>query len=150
MPKSIYRLCTDDDVMSLAKDGTLNNAVSRASAAAFAGVGVGNKPRKKRGSFFRLGPVETVAMEAFNKLQTQGKIIYGIMRDHVGPLGGDIGRDEIRLVLEKRKSEIKTGQDVMRLFGFHMSQFYVKLGLVERVVEATGTETDETEAGDDE
>lgn len=147
-PKAVYRLCTEEDMLDLAKTGRLQDALTRSPAPDLTAkakkepaakkettTGAPTVPvkRSRAGSSFRLGPLKSDPKDAFDKLQKQGKIIYAIMRDHVGKEGGEIGPDELRLILEKRKEEIKTGQDVVKLFGFHMSQFYSKLGLVERV-----------------
>jgi hypothetical protein len=123
--RNVYRLCTDDDIRQLAVDGQLQAAMCRPGEIDERNGGKKKQSGPKRSrAAYRVplpGPNEEAQRAA---LQRQGKIILDIMRKHVGPEGGDIDGTELRMLLEAKREEIKTGQDVMKLFGFHMSQFY--------------------------
>jgi hypothetical protein len=148
-PKNIYRLCTDRDMQKLAAEGALSAAVGTSTYVDDA-TGATKRvagSRKSRAAYrvVRPGKQDKSQVEA---LQRQGKIILEIMRQHVGPEGGVVTAQELRLLLESKRAEIKTGQDVMKLFGFHMSQFYKKsepAPLVEYLEDEEGEDDAETE-----
>lgn len=124
-PKSIYKLCTQADLEELSAAGELEQATTTSRDLA---------DKKRSGAkisrasvVYRLPAVARTDKPSIMKLQKQGRIILEIMRERLGDGGGIISAQELRVLLEANRERIKTGQDVMKLFGFHASQFYRKM-----------------------
>lgn len=150
--KSRYRLATDEDVQGLVKSGQYAAATYQADRAPDARIKSGEdqgtskdvkklaeliqkhtkaakkNPNAKARSGYVLAAIPAAKQQVLvDQLQPQGKIIYKMLTEFGQ---ATLTSDQVRQILETRVVELKTKQDVMKLFGFHMSQYYVKLGLI--------------------
>jgi hypothetical protein len=146
--RNVYRLCTDDDVRQLGAEGQLSAAMCRPGEIDERNGGKKKQsgPKQSRAAYHIPLPGPDEAKQ-YAVLQKQGKLILDIMREHVGADGGNIDGTELRMLLEAKRDVLNTKQDVMKLFGFHMSQFFKKSKPTQLVeyLEASGGDGDDKE-----